>query len=578
MCNLRPALVSQLSVLKWNPSPYALSAISACMLIMIAVARIVATYPMFCQTHDEPAHISRGYLWLKGYAYIHPLHPPLAPIAFATGPVLSGVDAAPTGDKWIDGNSILYSADYARTLTLARMGNLVFFIWAAVAVWMWCRNYFDPHCAFVAVLIFTMLPPVLAHAGLATTDMAITASLCTSVWLFLKWLDQCTLARSLALGISVGLTLLSKLSAVIYLPGCFIAVLISRGPSDGTRRSFNQRCWYCLAVYLCACNVVWAGYRYSVGSIYLPDAPAGEEIGEAGLVVNSGPVVRWLLEVPVPAPEFFRGLVVLIDKNDRGHAPYFLGSVSQQGSLVFFPAVLIIKTPIAFVCAFCLGSFVSFGRGVGRHARVPFACSIAVLDMAMTSRINLGVRHILPLYPMLSICAALGVSWLWRRRPICSRASPTDSPATIETAVRRLPGCAGLTCSRMVVIALAFWGATESTFAHPDYLAFFNRLAGRHPEEIVVDSDLDWGQDLGRLAAELSRRNIDHIHIAYFGTADKTRHGLPDFSVLPTHQRVSGYVAISMTLLKTSEGYDWLNEHRPIAIIGKSILLFDIRQ
>jgi hypothetical protein len=118
--------------------------------------------------------------------------------------------------------------------------------------------------------------------------------------------------------------------------------------------------------------------------------------------------------------------------------------------------------------------------------------------------------------------------------------------------------------------------------AHPDYLPYFNQLAGGHPERILLDSDLDWGQDLGRLADTLRSRGVPYVWIAYHGKVDLSRQGLPPFTELPPEQPVTGWVAASLFSLALGEqggpidSYAWLRPYQPVARVGHSILLYYI--
>jgi hypothetical protein len=134
-----------------------------------------------------------------------------------------------------------------------------------------------------------------------------------------------------------------------------------------------------------------------------------------------------------------------------------------------------------------------------------------------------------------------------------------------------------------MVIVLLLWQFTASVRAHPDYLAYFNELVGNSPERIVVDSDLDWGQDLLRLAEALRARKITSVAIAYFGSAYVSRHNMPRVQPLRAYQLTTGWIAISKSQLKYGEGkppyrgFAWLESHEPVALIGRSILLYYVQ-
>jgi hypothetical protein len=171
------------------------------------------------------------------------------------------------------------------------------------------------------------------------------------------------------------------------------------------------------------------------------------------------------------------------------------------------------------------------------------------------SNINIGVRHVLVLYPLLAVGAAAATRVLWQR-----------AAAMAGPARRALQGA---------IAALLLWQLATPVYSYPDYLAYFNFIAGDHPEEILVDSDLDWGQDLRRLSQELARRRVPRLYLAYRGTADLTREGLPPFQPLPPGKPVTGWIAIDMLSLKEGRGgLGWLTAHTPVTRVGASIDLY----
>ena len=214
--------------------------------------------------------------------------------------------------------------------------------------------------------------------------------------------------------------------------------------------------------------------------------------------------------------------------------------------------MLLFKTPIAFLVLCSVGAGWLAGRwwktGNWNLVVAPFS-ALAILCVVLPSDINIGVRHILPVYPLLVIPAAAGALALWKEASF---------------AVFR----------RLLVIALFGWYVCSSLSFHPDYLAYYNELVGRDPSWMAVDSDLDWGQDLKRLSDELRMRNVDHIQLAYFGSAEVDRHALPPHQPLQPGRFASGWIAISLTKLRYENGYEWLEQYAPIALVGRSIRLY----
>jgi hypothetical protein len=134
----------------------------------------------------------------------------------------------------------------------------------------------------------------------------------------------------------------------------------------------------------------------------------------------------------------------------------------------------------------------------------------------------------------------------------------------------------------MTVVASAFlvgfvgWQVITLWTANPDYLPYFNE-AVTHPDKVLVDSDLDWGQDLWRLEKRAAQIKIPQLNLAYRGTADLTREALPPYNIMPPWKQVSGWVAISALAREHDpEGYAWLEAYQPFELIGKTIKLYYI--
>src|SRR5215471_257278 len=196
------------------------------LLLVVGSIRIALTYRVYCQTFDETAHITAGLDWFDGDLSSQTEGTPLARIFEAVPLYWRGVRATDHGfdmaqaldDRTYNDkiSRALYQGDYQTNLALARTGVLPFFWAAALGVFFWCRRLAGPWVALFAVLLFTILPPVLAHSGLATIDMAVTATFVWAAFVFTIWLETPTLSMSLWLGLTVGLALLSKLSALAF--------------------------------------------------------------------------------------------------------------------------------------------------------------------------------------------------------------------------------------------------------------------------------------------------------------------------------------------------------------------------
>ncbi len=511
------------------------------LLVCLATFRIVDTYRHVSQVYDEPFHVLRGIHWQTGHEYIHSEHPPLGPLVFAMLPYSQGVVFDDTGNKLNDGNSILYgNGNYLRTITLFRLGNLLFFWIACAALYSWLVSNGRMVEGVLAVAFFSFSPPVLAHSGVSTTDMPITAMLTSAVFFVDIALCKQTVMRWMLAGTASGMALLAKFSAVLFLPMCVIVLLCTKW--NGSKISKNKSVWYCLTYIGTAFLVVWSVYGFSVGqmsSIQVKEYPFDgfpKRLGGAR----------------IPAPEFVAGLIWAKGKLDAGHGNYFFGDVPMGGSLLYFPTVLAIKTSLAMLVCASVGSCVAIctmWKKGGTWPTTPFCIFVILLVAATFSSVNIGVRHVLPLYPFVSALAAEGitcvVACLWRDRRI-----------VVAACLATLVGS---------------WLVLDSCRSHPYYLSHFNELAFGVPERIVIDSDIDWGQGLFELEKKCKELNILRLQVEYFGTGKLNEHTLPQ----PMAENETYWIAISLTLLYGNPEFASYRSRVPDGIVpGGSIRLF----
>jgi len=533
------------------------------LLIVIACARLYPTYTTFTGTLDETLHIAAGLQWLDRGTYTYgPDHPPLARIAVAIGPYLAGVTSQLPRSQPVYPVDFLFSnRGYFRNLTLARIGNLPFLVLMCVVVYLWALRWFNRSAALWALLLFTCLPPILGHAGLATLDVACAATVAAALYQLLRWLEEPRPGQAAIFGIALSLAFLSKFSSIGFLPTCFalaIAYLsfakrdVLFGSGMLTTR-IKQLGITAAVVFL----VVWAGYRFSLKAI---SPTNGRHATVDARMTN--PILRHaaytVLELPVPLlVDIKEGLEALVDQNAFGRPSYLLGEYSTTGWWYFFPVVIAVKTPLAFLGLTVVGAVLVLRRrrDIPWQQVLTIIFPIAIFLVCMASRINMGVRHILSVYPMFSVLAGFGLARLTRN---------------IQRRVYVVAGA-----------LLVAWVVVDSIVIHPDYLAYFNQIASRHPEAILCESDLDWGQDLHRLIARLQALGVGEVAIQYFGTFPLDHASLPPHREVPPDTPVSGYVAISahyLVLTNAKDGsFGWLKKFEPQEKIGRSIYLYHVQ-
>ena len=505
--------------------------------LLIATVRIATTYTVFNHTADEPAHVACGMEWLaQGQYRWEPQHPPLARVAAALGPYLIG--DRPQGTprnvpfaQFKEGSAILFSnRRYDLALALARAAILPFFWLACLVTYWWGARSFNRAVGVVAAFIFSFLQPVLAHSGLATTDMALTALQGAAFLAGIVWLERPGMRRALVFGLALGLMVLSKFSCLVFFPAAAVLALAWYWTSErpgwsGLVNQLRHRLPGLALAAGVALVVIWSGYRFHFGP------------------VHSG-------GMSVPAPELFAGIEQVRAHNAAGHDSYLLGTRGRTGFWDFYLVGLAVKTPLPVLALLAWG-IAAVWRARRKFPRrlIPLAYCAGVLAVGMFSRINIGIRHVLPIYMGIAIVAAAAVVDL------------------IERGSARK-------WIHIVLAVLLFWFAAGSLAAHPDYLPWFNQLAGSEPENILADSDLDWGQDLKRLAHRLQQAGATDVTFDRYIVIDLQALGFPRVHPMNGYRPSPGWNALGVGVWKESRLFLWPDEIKPQERVGKSILLW----
>jgi 4-amino-4-deoxy-L-arabinose transferase-like glycosyltransferase len=530
------------------------------LLILVASALAASTWRVYGHTWDEPEHLAAGMELLDRGKYEYDTeHPPIARALIALGPYLAGSHSfgTPPPDGTQEGIDILYDHDgdrYDRTLTLARLGALPFLAVLLVAMWLWARQVAaSQEEALLGVVLLASVPPIIGHAALAALDIPGTATTLLALYSLQLWLVSGTRRDAILFGLAAGVAVGTKLSAVPFI-GLAMGVLllvrlvlkVAPAPASWQHRVVG------LALILVA-GLVPIVLAYDGRSLELTTLPPRFSWVMVYLFQNGSHPFIEHLRLPEAVWDFAEGIVALEAHNDTGHLSFLLGHVQAGGWWYFYLVALAVKTPLPLLIAgpVGLGLLARDGwreRDTWRVA--PIVLFLTLLAFASSfSRINIGIRHVLILYPFLALGGAYALAYAWRSWSIAGKS---------------------------IAAVLVAWQVSTLITAYPDYFPYFNETVS-HPEHVLVDSDLDWGQDLKRLERRLAELRVPSISLAYQGTADLSREAFPPLARLGPRQPATGWVAITaLTREHEPAGYAWLNAYRPVERIGKTIDLYFI--
>jgi hypothetical protein len=358
-----------------------------------------------------------------------------------------------------------------------------------------------------------------------------------------RWLEEPTWWRAAAFGASLGLAVLSKFSTLAFFPSITAVALLLWLGFEWRRVELLpamvlQRLPQGLAAAGIAAMVIWAGYLFSFGKT--AD-----------------------FSFAVPAPELFTGINEVEKHNSTGHLTYLMGAVNNTGWPQFYLVALAVKTPLPILALGLVGLAVLFSRKqFGTRGWLAPSVVLGILIFSsFFSQIRIGSRHVLPVFVALGIAGGCAAVWL-------AQLTKWRGPAQAAVA-----------------LSLAMVAAT-SLAAHPNYLAYFNVIAGGKPEAFLVDSELDWCQDTKRLAKKLKELGATEIYFNPFASGDIEKlYGLPPFHPLDVQGPRPGWNVVGLTALKlgifggTRYAYDpgfkfWPELTEPTERVGNSYWLF----
>jgi hypothetical protein len=485
--------------------------LAAIALLLIMAAAMATSAIQETQTWDEAIHLTAGYLYLKtGSQAFFTDHPALRAV-FALPLLFLHLRVPTDRPEWADRNQATFATQFLYTnpyhpdtlLLAGRSVAIALTLAFGAILFTWTRRHLGDTTAVIALALFAFDPNLIAHGHYIATDMLAAFTFFLAAIAFYS-------GHPIRAGFALGLAMAAKFSAVALIPILILLAVIQR--------------------------------RFTLRS----------------LAATFGIAAVTLALIIAPDPYgYFTGLNQVLTKSHEGHEAYLLGMYSHTGWWYYFPVVFAVKTPIGLILL--LGIVLFFGRSLKRETpNATLAITAAAFfGISMLSAINIGVRHILPIYPMLCVVAA-----------------------AVVTRLPRGPIIAGA-CAAIVAI--------ESASIYPNYLAFFNVVSGGPAAgpHYLLDSNIDWGQDVKKLRTWLRVRNIDGVCMFYFGNTGVEFYGIP-MQYLPRtqetdlRQNLNCVAAISVTnlygLYVPHDAYAWLRDLKPTAKIGWSIYVYDLRK
>jgi len=491
-------------------------------------------------TNDEILHLAAGYSYLKTFDFrMNPEHPPLikmfsaVPLLFLDLEVDESDPAWIRNKKWEWAHNFMFvtnkDKDPDRILLLARIPVILLGVLLGLYLYIWAKELYGRRAGLFALLLYTFSPNIIAHSRFVTTDLGVSAFVFISLYYFWKYLRSSKYRDLFLAGLMFGFTILAKYTGVyltlVYGLLVITLVVINRNKEKPLIHGFLRK--ESLRMY------------FDVGKVFI--------IGGVITLLGYG-VVR--------IPYYIKGLRYVIYHSETGHAAFLLGQHSFMGWWYYFIIAFLLKTSLAMIVLVVIRILYSKIVKLDIKDTVFLVTPMVVFFVVfLFNHINIGIRHILPVYPFIIVYVSSLAKINFRGKKVI----------------------------RWVILALTVFYILKTILIFPDYLAYFNEIAGgpNNGHRYLIDSNIDWGQDLKGLKIYLDEKKIDNITLGYFGKDDPEYRGI-DHKWLQCFPS-SGIVAVSVNLLQglneeQAECTKWLREYEPIDKIGYSIWVYNITE
>lgn len=566
-----------------------LQIVAAVCLLVILWGQLILSARRESQTWDEACHIFAGYnYWTNRNFGDNPEHPPLVKL-LATLPLLRLPLKVPPHpsvfdkeEDFLTATQFVYSNDAEMILLRTRTAAALLAMLLAVLVFATAKEMFGTTPAFIALTLLVFEPNILAHGAVVTTDVGMSCFLLATVYAFYRYAKKPTTGRLVLAGVAAGLALATKHSAILIVPilvalaVCELAIWRRQSASlqvESLSKRALRMTGALVLIGVLAVAILWSFYGFHFDP--RPGVDASAHLTEYAGRLKSPVQAKMILtaaKLHLLPQSYLYGLADVGFTAEFSHT-YLLGTVYPHGRWFYFPVAFAIKTTLGLLILLALVPFALARSRVECWRELVFLIVPAAIYffVAMGSGMNIGVRHILPVYPFLMILAAWAA---WR-------------------LVQRQRRWA------YVVALLLLWNVISSARTFPVYLAYSNELWGGPSQtyKYLSDSNVDWGQQLWATKKYLDSRHVKNCWFAYFaevvvdpayyGVTCKPLTTIASVWLQPTIDvpaSVDGPVLISAGVLSGYEfrpgelnPYDQFLHLQPTAVIEDGVFVYDGR-
>ncbi len=510
-------------------------------------------------TADEGAYIASANAFYYNADYsINVYHPPLIKQFFSIPSIFLNANF-PAQSKYIKeknaillGNEFLFESnnDADKIIFWTRFVNIVLATILGLFVFIFALKLFGKRGAYISLVIYILTPEIIAHSSLATLDIGNALFIFLTLFAFWRLLEHPSLRNYLFLLISFSFAILTKHTSFLLIP----AVVVLYISLKIKKQTHKLDSWYSTDItkinkykLISTAIVILFSLIFIFAIIW---ADYGFEFGPAKSI-----------NMIVPVPSYINGINLQLKHSEQGGITYFFGETSTTGSMFYFLAAFLVKTPLPILLLFFTSIFLLRKEQKLYFILVPIV--ILFLYFSLINNIFIGLRYILPIYPLIALS-------------IGSIGNSLSSPKL-----------------RYLFIVLFCWLAVSIALTYPNYLSYFNEFVGSNSQKYLADSNIDWGQDLILLKNHIEKNSIQNIAISYWGADSLKYRNLEKYAILcewdTNNYYINGeklqlkdlkdkslFISVNNIYLLDNKCWRFLKNKKPGELIGGSIFYFNM--
>ena len=474
-------------------------------LLSILVLQLALSVHQESITWDEDDHLYAGYMSLKtGDFGLNPEHPPLVKMLAALPLLSMDLKVPPLQQRefkheaFLNGREFVFGNDADRLLFRARMAASLLTVLLAVLVFFAAREMFGLAAGFVALTLLVFDPNLLAHGALVTTDAGLSCFLFAAVYAFYRYVKHPSPGRLALVGLATGLAFAAKHTGVLAAPSIALLALVEwlrtrKSDDPKSRFSFPRAVAALVVTAVISLTILWAfyGFRYAARPAGLDLNPPSAEYIQGLSRPGEAKLLQTIAHYKLLPESYIYGLADVRMISDF-YASYLLGKPYPLGVWFYFPAAMLIKSTVPFLVLLAMSVWAIVRRRLpAREVWFLALPPVLYLAVAMSAHMNIGMRHVLPMYAFLTVLQA------------------GAAIALIRVSRKWL----------YVVVVLLAMQVITTVKAYPNFIPYANEMWGGSSQtwHLLSDSNSDWAQQLKATSKYLRERGVKDCWFVYFG-------------------------------------------------------------